>query len=138
MKDRANIGKTNKRKGSNAERYYANYFKELHKDFSMCITSRQGSRIMDDCKVDLINLPILLQIKAGKQRGMNPSAILQEMDEMLIQKIPSSDLIHSFPRVIIHKKEIGRGKRRDKYSEIVSMTFEDFIELFLKAYTNDI
>lgn len=134
MRTKASIGKTNKRKGSNAERHYVNYFKGLHKDFSFCITSRQGSRILDDCKVDLMNLPILLQIKAGKQRGMNPSAVLQEMDEMLVQKIPASDPMHKLPRAVIHRKEVGRGKRRNKYSEIVSMTLEDFTKLFLKAY----
>lgn len=134
MRSKGSIGKTNKRKGSNAERYYANYFKALHKDFNMCITSRQGSRIMDDCKVDLINLPVLLQIKAGKQRGLNVSSVLQEMEEMLSKKIPSTSDVHDMPKIVIHRKDVGKGKRRNEYSEIVSMTFEDFINLFKKAY----
>ncbi len=125
----------NKRKGSNAERHYCNVFKNLHTDFSKCRTSRQGSRLMDDCKVDLINIPLLLQIKAGLQRGLNVSSVLQEMDEKLAENLPDDDKRLSLPKAVVHYKQVGRGKKRDKYSEIVSMTFEDFIEIFLKAYT---
>ena len=61
-------GKTNRRKGHNAERHYASFFKELGYEF--CKTSRQASRLHDDCGIDLMYLPFLVQIKAGKQKGL--------------------------------------------------------------------
>ena len=58
-------GSTNKRKGHNAERYYCNLFKEL--GFEFCTTARLASRLYDNAKIDLVNLPYNLQIKAGVQ-----------------------------------------------------------------------
>ena len=50
------VGKTNRRKGHNAERYYANFFKDL--GYTFCKTARQASRLHDDCGIDLIFAPV--------------------------------------------------------------------------------
>lgn len=117
-------GKTNKRKGSDAERYYAKVFRDL--GFTFCKTSRQASRILDDCGVDLTNLPLNVQVKAGKQRGLNPSEIIIWMQERLAENFPQEDDVHNKPNIIIHKKEVGKGKKRKDTDELVIMTFEDF------------
>lgn len=125
-------GSTNKRMGSNAERLYAKIFRDL--GFSHCLTSRQGSRIHDDAGVDLINLPFNVQLKAGKQRGLNPTSELRSIDERLKTMFPKdqSKLERSRPLVLIHRKHVGRGKRRDEYDDLVSMSFKDFKQLIEK------
>lgn len=117
-------GKTNKRKGSNAERLYAKLFKEL--GFSHCVTSRFGSRQHDDAGIDLINVPFNVQIKAGKQRGMNTSAVLSEIKSRFPAFFPKTAPEHNLPLILIHRKDVGRGKKRGEFDDIVSMSFEDF------------
>ena len=73
------VGKTNRRKGHNAERYYANFFKDL--GYTFCKTARQASRLHDDCGIDLMYLPFLVQIKAGKQRGLKRADTLQYIED---------------------------------------------------------
>lgn len=118
----------NRRKGHNAERYYRTFFESF---FGYCKTSRQASQLLDDCKVDLFGIPVNVQIKAGKQRGLNPSLVLREMKEKLSKHFPRY-LKH--PSIIIHKKDVGRGKKRTEYDELVTMSFEDFKKLLNMAY----
>ena len=121
------MSNTNRTKGHKAETYYAKIFREI--GYDKCVTSRYGSRQHDDCAIDLINLPINVQVKAGKQRGMNPGLILREMDRRMKEAFPEDAKEHNQPNIVIHKKEPGRGNRRDKYDEIVTMSFEDYLEL---------
>lgn len=123
-----NYGKTNKRKGSDAERYYAKIFRD-QLGFTHCKTSRLGSKLHDDAGIDLIFIPYNIQIKAGKQVGMNPARELENMRDKMLEFFPSTSLEHGFPKLVIHKKEVGAGKRRTEFDEIVSMTFNDFLKL---------
>ena len=127
MKKKSSIGKTNKRKGSNAERYYVKEFKKL--GFDKCITSRFGSKIHDDAGIDLIFLPFNVQIKAGKQRGLNNSNILRDINERMARLFPSSSPEHSYPKILIHKKDVGSGKKRDEFDDIVMMSWDDFVKI---------
>lgn len=122
------MANTNRNKGHNAERQYANEFKEM--GYSLCITSRYGSRQHDDCGVDLINIPFNVQIKAGKQRAMKPYKEIRNMIDNLTEKIPSE--VHK-PCIVIHKRPVGRGHKSKPEHEIVSMTFEDFKKI-IKNY----
>jgi|SRR6187402_1324068 len=124
------IGKTNKRNGSEAERFYANIFREI--GFSHCKTSRLGSKLHDDAGIDLIFLPFNVQVKHGKQAGMNPARELQYMQNRMFELFPQSSPEHLFPKIVIHKKAVGTGKRRTPYDEIVTMTFEDFLKIIQK------
>jgi hypothetical protein len=126
-----NYGKINKRKGSDAERFYAKIFRD-DLGFTHCKTARLGSKLHDDAGIDLIFLPFNVQIKAGKQVGLNASRELTYMRDRMKELFPSSSQEHSFPKVLIHKKEVGAGKKRTEVDEIVSMTFEDFIKLIKK------
>lgn len=130
MNEKRSIGATNKQKGSDAERFYAKIFREM--GFDKCVTSRYGSRIHDDAAIDLINLPFNLQIKAGKQKALVPSNVLIDMSERIIQKFPLSYPEHNQPNVVLHKKEVVRGKKRTEFDEIVTMTFKDFKKLIEK------
>ena len=123
-------GKTNRTKGHNAERQYAKLFKEL--GFSHCVTARYGSRIHDDAGIDLINLPFNVQIKAGKQKGMNPSGVLNYMKERIVELFPKTAPEQDMINITIHKKEVGRGKKRNEFDDIVHLSFEDFKKLINK------
>jgi len=134
-------GGRNKRKGSNAERLYAIRFREL--GFDKCITSREGSKLLDDCAVDLMFVPILAQIKAGRQTSMNLSKVLKDIKDRIALRFPHDAPEQSMPGIVIHYKDMGfikgSGERRARteYDEIVSMTFDTFA-IFLKSYTNDL
>ncbi len=130
--ERKNYGKTNKRKGSDAERFYANIFKDL--GYEHCKTSRLGSKLHDDAGIDLIFLPFNVQIKAGKQAGLNASRELDYIQTRMKELFPSTSLEHSYPNILIHKKAVGQGKKRKDTDEIVSMTFKDFVKIITKEH----
>lgn len=121
------LGKKNKRLGSNAERLYAKLFREL--GFTFCKTSRQASRVHDDAGIDLMYLPFNVQIKAGFQRGMNPSNVLNTIRERIKELFPPDSKEHQLPNILIHRKHVGRGKNRDDYDDLVTMSFNDFIKI---------
>lgn len=126
MNDHKKRGATNKRKGHDAERYYVNTFKEL--GFSYCVTARLGSRLYDNAKIDLINLPFNIQIKAGIQKGLNPGKELYNMSCIIKDVFPPHDAVHTFPKFVIHKKEVEKGThRRGPQHEIVYMSKLQFI-----------
>lgn len=120
----------NRSKGHDAERHFAKEFREL--GFDMCQTSRYGSRIHDDAGIDLINVPYNVQIKAGRQRGMNPSSVLRLIDERLPELFPNDAKEHKLVNLLIHRREVGRGKKRDKYDDLVTISWEDFKALLRK------
>lgn len=117
-------GATNKRKGSDAERYYANVFKKL--GFDKCLTARYGSRMHDDSGIDLINIPFNVQIKAGKQKGLNPINVLSDVSQRITDIFPKQAPEHKYPTILVHRREVGRGKKRNKFDDMVYMSFEDF------------
>lgn len=126
-------GNPNKRKGSNAERLYMNEFRNM--GFTKCVTSRFGSRLADDAKIDLINLPVNVQIKAGYKRvGVNPVAVLKEMKQRIEELYPETALETKYPSILIHHKDGISGVPRTEFDSMVSMTFESFKKLMALAY----
>ena len=103
-----NHGKTNKRKGSDAERLYAKIFRD-DLGFSHCVTSRMGSKMHDDAGIDLLFLPFNVQIKAGYDKGLNASRELLYIENKMLDLFPETSLEHSLPKILIHRKnkEIG-------------------------------
>lgn len=118
------MGVTNKRKGSNAERYYANVFRDL--GFEFCKTSRLGSKLHDNAKIDLIFIPYNIQIKAGKQKGMNPGKELLLLKSSIVAFFPRAHEVHTNSCVLVHYEEVGPGRRRLPEHEKVYMSFEQF------------
>lgn len=122
--NRSKLGKNSRRKGHNAERYYAKLFKDM--GFLYCITARLGSRLYDNAKIDLINLPFNVQIKAGQQKNMNPGRELFSMENMIKALFPPEESVHKKPNFLIHKKDIGRGKKATEEHELVYMSFKQY------------
>lgn len=136
-KPRFKGGPANKRKGSRIERDYANIFK-VH--VPQCQTTRNTSKLLDACKVDLNFLPVLLQIKAGIQRDYNAATILNEMVAALSKHLPPHYPEHKMPKAVIHHKDIPEGRKtkpRLPTDSMVTMTFDDFMILF-QAYLKTI
>lgn len=118
------VGQTNKRKGSVAERFYAKFFRDLGWEF--CQTSRFVSKRHDNAKIDLVDIPFNLQIKAGIQKNMNPGKELFMMASSIQLMFPSSDLVHTRPCVLIHYKQGSKGKKRAPEDEMVYMSLIQF------------
>lgn len=126
-------GLQNRRKGHDAERHYRNVFKDLGYEF--CETSRYGSRLHDNAKIDLIGIPFNIQIKAGRQKNMNPGKELFNMAMLIKNMFQEGDLVHSNPNLLIHRKDGTRGKKRSPSDDLVYMSKEQFDE-FKKDYSN--
>lgn len=128
-------GATNKRKGSNAERYYAKVFRE-DLGFTFCKTSRQSNRMLDDAGIDLNFLPFNVQIKAGYAKGLNEFKTLNIIRERLPEMFPPFDAVHKQVDILIHKKDTGKGQRKNEYNELVFLWDKDFRVLFKDANIN--
>lgn len=118
-------GARNKRAGSDAERLYAIKFRELGFDF--CQTSRYGSKLHDNSKIDLIHIPYNIQIKAGVQKSMNPGKELLLMDTCVKLYFPPFDAVHKYPKLLIHHKRVGYGKKRTPEDALVYMSLKQFM-----------
>jgi hypothetical protein len=118
------IGKTNKRKGSNAERLYAIKFRDL--GFNFCETSRFVSKKHDNAKIDLMYIPFNLQIKAGKQKNMNVGKELFAMYSCIQAMFPKEDEVFKKPLLLVHYEEVGRGHKRLPEHEKVYMSLQQF------------
>ncbi|MHA1197782.1 MAG: hypothetical protein ACTSQF_00295 [Candidatus Heimdallarchaeaceae archaeon] len=129
-KQKKSYGKTNRNLGHSTERYYASEFRDL--GYSFCKTSRQASRLHDDAGIDLVFIPFNVQVKAGKQRGLNPILVLKEMNNRIIELFPEENEVHSKPNMVILKKATGHGIKRTKYDEVVIIPWEDFKRLIKK------
>jgi len=127
-------GSRNRTKGHGAERHYASFLRKLGKAFDKCKTSRQASRLHDDSGIDLcFTDPFNIQIKAGRQKGLVVSNELSKIDTEVKKNFPSNyPELHNI-NIVIHRKDPGRGRKRNAYDEIVSMTFDDFIKLIKRT-----
>lgn len=123
----AKTGSYCRRKGHSAEQEYARKFREIGWEF--CKTSREASRLLDSCGIDLSGIPFNIQIKSGFKRNRpNAKALFKKMKEDLKNNVEPGDNIHKKPKILIHKE--------DGYTpegELVTMTWEDFLP-FLHAY----
>lgn len=125
---KVNFGKTNRKKGFDAERLYASKFRE-ELGFTYCKTTRESSRLLDSCKIDLDFIPFGIQIKAGKQRNLNYSKSLYEIDEKVKVSLPDNNPFKNCPKLVIHYKQGTSGRKRTEYDELVIMSFETFKKL---------
>jgi len=78
-----------------------------------------------------------VQIKAGQQRGMKPHAVLRDVSQRTKKMFPGHAPEHKYPTILIHKREVGRGHKRDEFDEIVSMSFKDFQRIVKKLIEED-
>ena len=118
------MGNANRRKGHQKERDVVNKFKELGHNFAK--TSRQASRLLDDCQVDIAFVPYNVQVKKGYKKGLNYASIFRQMKELLKENFPPDDKQHGYPSIIIHDKD------RAQEEKLVIMKENEFWELLKK------
>lgn len=121
MEKEKNLGRRNRRKGMNLERKVAKKFRDSGYEFAK--TSRQASRLLDDSKVDIAFVPFLPQCKKGYVKGLNYTAILLEIKEMIKKNFPPDNEVHNYPGVIFHDK----GRKAEE--KLVIMEEETFWNL---------
>jgi hypothetical protein len=103
-----NNGTANRRKGHAFERLLAAFFRQIL-GFQFCKTSRQSSRLMDDCGVDLTGLPFLIQAKRGYNKNRPKyEAVYESIKSKLRENYPEDDIVHDKPIVLIHKMDGGK------------------------------
>lgn len=107
-------------KGASCERKYVNLFKQMGYEF--CKTTRNASRLLDSCKIDLAQIPFNVQIKKGyKNNRPKADEIFTEMKTLLTSNFPKEDSIHGHPKVLIHELD---GYKPE--NTLVTMTWEDW------------
>ena len=119
-------------RGHDGERFYARVFQSL--GFPKCKTSRLGSRLMDNCKVDLMNIPYNIQIKAGTHKGLKAYTILNEMVELLKNNFETSDPVQNHPKFLIHRRMIY-SKSAD--NDLIYFLQEDYEHFVNKGFYAD-
>lgn len=117
-----------RRRGHSCERKYARYFRE-ELGFEHCKTTRETSKLLDDCQIDLAFIPLNIQIKKGyADRRPRADVIFKEMKARLEKNFPAGEQIHDLPPILIH--DLDGTELEDT---IVSMRWCDWVEFF-KAY----
>ena len=127
--------KNNRTLGHNAERYYCKIFKNL--GFEFCNTARYASRLHDDAKIDLVNLPFNLQVKAGVQQNMNPGKELFAMENAVKALFPPEADVHSKEKFLVHRKQGISGKKRTDEDDLIYMSRRQY-DIFTKENNLDI
>lgn len=119
----------NRDKGHRFERWWAKVFRD-DLGFKFCKTSRQASRLLDDCGVDLDGIPFNMQLKNGYAKGINYTKLFETIDMKLAENYMKQDPRHIYPTVIAHK----RGRKQSEHHVI--MKGEDWIKLVQMAMMN--
>jgi len=123
-------GKTNRNKGHSYERYLAKIFRAL--GYNFCKTSRQASRLYDNCGIDLWGIPFLIQAKAGYiNNRIKPDMEFKNMEKQLQENFPKDSLEFTYPKIIFNKLD---GRNHNKH--LVSLNYLDFLNILieLKSY----
>ena len=113
-------GTKNRNAGHTFERDWAKTFRD--KGYLFCKTTRQASRLLDSCKIDLAFIPYNFQCKRVKA-SINYKELILSIKKALHDNIPPEDLIHQYPIVIAHK----RGRKPEDHLVIMEAT--SFIEM---------
>jgi len=124
-KPRSNIGKRNRNKGNNFERQLAKLLREY--GYKYCKTSRQASRLLDDCKIDISGINMIIQAKAGYKRARPKyDVIFREIKKCIKDNFPPNHTIHNLPIILVHKMD---GRKQENWTW--TFNHEDVKELIL-------
>ena len=97
-------------KGHSGERYYVKRLKEIC-GLLFAKTSRYASRLLDDCKIDIAGVTLNIQVKTGAHVGLSSAKELSEMERLLKVNYPPEDPLHTYLRILIHKKSESGVKK---------------------------
>lgn len=96
------MANANRDKGHRFERLVVNNLKEIGFEFAK--TSRAESKTMDDSGIDIVNVPMNIQTKAGYEKNRPNFLILkQKTTTKLKENYPPENPVHNYPYVLIHK-----------------------------------
>lgn len=118
VKSKSSVGVRNRRKGHTLERNIAKLFRDL--GYTRACTTREGSRLMDNAKLDVCYVPFNVQCKAVESH-IDYNALTEEVKQGVNKLVPERK---ELPILIFHKR-----KRKVN----VVLTLEEFIKL-MKTY----
>lgn len=124
------MSSASREKGHIAERELAKYFRKWHPH---CRTTREASRLLDSCGIDLYGLPILVQSKAIKGQ-LAYSSVLKYTEDKVKELLPPDAPEHNKPVILIHKKTVGAGRKRTHNDTLVVMALTTFEHFYVKTY----
>lgn len=109
----------------------AKIFREIGYDKAK--TTRQASRLLDNCKVDIAFTPYNIQCKSVIA-NINYTNIFKDIKSLLKENFPEDDDVVNKPIVIAHK----RGRLKEQHHIILE--FDTFINLVkkIKEYEDSI
>ena len=93
--------------------------------YLFCKTTRQASRLLDSCKIDLAFIPYNIQCK-NVQANINYKDLILSIKTSLLENYPEDDPIFDNPIIIAHK----RGRLPEDH--LVIMEASTFIEMAKK------
>jgi hypothetical protein len=122
------MSKNNRRKGHAYERELAKTFREL--GYDKVKTSREASRLYDNCGIDLWGLPFLIQAKAGyKANRIKPDVLFHNIRENIEKNFPKEEveLLNSYPILIFNKLD---GYKKEHH--FVTLKYHDFVRMMIE------
>ncbi len=126
----------NKTKGSRLERQVAI---DLREKYPFVKTAREASQLIDNCKVDLVGIPLAIQAKSGyNEQRLRYDRLYEEFKQLISENIPPNHPIHKVPYVLINKlnrKVPGKLKQPEMFQ--VTIDYEFFLKLIKNYQTTD-
>lgn len=127
----------NKAKGNRLEQQVA---KDLRKKYPFVKTARMGSQLVDNCKIDLIGVPFLIQCKSGyNYPRLKYEELYKQSKELLKQNFPESHPIHNLPYILVNKlNRIKGGKKAQPEMNQVTIDYDFFLDLIQNYKTSNV
>jgi hypothetical protein len=117
-----------RKKGHNYELLIIKELKQM--GFDSAKSSRLASKLLDNCKVDIADIPFYIQCKSGyKTKNFNVSKEFNDIDTNLVK----NKIHRDYPKLFFHKKD-GYNVN----NEIVTMTKDFFYKLLDNYIKNNI
>lgn len=121
------MSKNNRAKGHVYERDLAKLFRKL--GYLTTKTSREASRLYDNCGYDLWGLPYLVQAKSGyKKARIKPDELFKKMDEALVNfPKEEQEMLRNYPMLIFNKLD---GYKKEHH--LVTLKYNDFVKMLIE------
>jgi len=114
-------GKKSRQKGHAFERFLAQVYRDM--GYEKCITSRQGSKLVDSTKIDLMHIPYNLQAKSGyNKRRPKYEVLYYQSKDLIKEKFPEQEAKRMLekPFILVHKLDGGGPS----HPELIQWTFD--------------
>lgn len=122
----------NREKGHRFERETVSLYRDI--GFPHAKTSREASRLYDNCGIDVWGACDLMQCK-DVLASINYSDLFDSMDALLLKNFPSNAPEHNMPRVIRHVRR--RKKQKTKNEDLIIIPSVYYFDLLRRAYGSE-